>query len=86
LRFSRWVHVRFLPGSYSHLSSGSGAAAGIVDSADLCFSVFTAHGAFRFPQVRERRPCAAKRTAYRTTVIAKPFALLLSSDSTITFG
>ena|SRR5215468_4664169 len=54
----------------------------IVDSCGLAFSA--AHGAFPLPKVRERRPCTAKRTAYETTVIGKPFALLLSLDSTIT--
>jgi len=51
---------------------------------DLRLSLRTVR--FALPQVRERRPCAAKRTAYGTTVIGKPFALLLSLDSTITFG
>lgn len=55
----------------------------ILDIADLGISLRTVH--FAFPRCGSVAPCAGKRTAYGTTVIGKPFALLLSLDSTITF-
>ena len=79
--FAGKVRVHGEQGANRKASHGSG---GILETADLRFLLRTVR--FAFPRVRERRPCAAKRTVYGTTVIGKAFALLFSFDSTITFG